>query len=111
MSPTPSLYKSFVEEISQMWASQPHWTAKDLGAIRVHTWIVDADHDEALVTSRIWTEPKHIEARLADLSEHMENVIQKYLRNEFESIEAYNRDAGEIAVGHVSLWKSLPAHR
>ena len=33
--------------------------------------------------SRIWTEPAHIEQRLADLTEHMENVIQKYLRNEF----------------------------
>ncbi|HTU27089.1 MAG TPA: FtsK/SpoIIIE domain-containing protein [Pirellulales bacterium] len=56
-----------------------------------------ADYQEQLVTSRIWTEPRHIEDRLADLSEHMENVIQKYLRNEFASIEQYNRDAGEIA--------------
>ncbi|MBI3838825.1 MAG: cell division protein FtsK [Planctomycetia bacterium] len=56
-----------------------------------------ADFNEALVSSRIWTEPKHIEARLADLSEHMENVIQKYLRNEFRTIEQYNRDAGEIS--------------
>ncbi len=56
-----------------------------------------ADYNEALVTSRIWTEPKHIEQRLADISEHMENVIQKYLRNQFDSIEAYNREAGEIA--------------
>jgi pimeloyl-ACP methyl ester carboxylesterase len=48
LSPTPGLYKSFVEEISHMWASQPHWTAEDLGAIKVHTWIVDADHDEAI---------------------------------------------------------------
>ena len=55
------------------------------------------DFNEALVTNRIWTEPKHIEERLADISEHMENVIQKYLRNEFQSIEEYNRDAGEIA--------------
>ena len=35
--------------------------------------------------------------RLADLSEHMENVIQKYLRNEFQTIDEYNRDAGEVA--------------
>lgn len=56
-----------------------------------------ADYNEALVSNRIWTEPRHIEQRLADLSEHMENVIQKYLRNEFETIEQYNRDAGEIA--------------
>ena len=56
-----------------------------------------ADYDEALVTSRIWTEPRHIEQRLADLTEHMENVIQKYLRNEFETIEEYNAQAGEVA--------------
>src|SRR5215467_14458406 len=56
-----------------------------------------ADHDELLVTSRIWTEPPHIEARLADLTEQMENVIQKYLRNEFRSIDEYNAFAGEVA--------------
>ncbi|MBX3372475.1 MAG: hypothetical protein KF817_01460 [Phycisphaeraceae bacterium] len=56
-----------------------------------------ADFDERLVTSRIWSEPRHLEQRLADLTEHMEHVIQKYLRNEFESIEAYNEQAGEIA--------------
>ena len=27
----------------------------------------------------------------------MENVIQKYLRNEFETIEEYNSYAGEVA--------------
>ncbi|MBZ0170796.1 MAG: AAA family ATPase, partial [Phycisphaerales bacterium] len=56
-----------------------------------------ADHDERLVGARIWTEARHIEQRLADLTEHMETVIQKYLRNEFASIEAYNEQAGEIA--------------
>ncbi|MDY7110542.1 MAG: FtsK/SpoIIIE domain-containing protein [Planctomycetota bacterium] len=56
-----------------------------------------ADYEEAFVTSRIWTETRHIEQRLADLTEHMENVIQKYLRNEFESIADYNEHAGEIA--------------
>jgi hypothetical protein len=56
-----------------------------------------ADFDEQLVTSRIWTEAAHIEQRLADLTEHMENVIQKYLRNEFASIEEYNKQAGEVA--------------
>ena len=56
-----------------------------------------ADYDELLVTSRIWTEPPHIEQRLADLTAHMENVIQKYLRNEFATIEEYNAQAGEVA--------------
>ena len=56
-----------------------------------------ADYDEALVAARIWTETQHIEQRLADLSETIENVIQKYLRNEFETIDAYNDYAGEVA--------------
>ena len=56
-----------------------------------------ADYEPLLVADRIWTEPKHIEQKLTDLTEHMENVIQKYLRNQFASIEDYNRDAGEIA--------------
>jgi hypothetical protein len=56
-----------------------------------------ADYDDVLVTSRIWTEPAHIEQRLADLTEQMENIIQKYLRNEFKTIDEYNADAGEVA--------------
>jgi len=56
-----------------------------------------ADFDERLVSSRIWTESLHINKRLSDLTEHMENVIQKYLRNEFESIQQYNQHAGEVA--------------
>ncbi|MEM8680036.1 MAG: FtsK/SpoIIIE domain-containing protein, partial [Planctomycetota bacterium] len=56
-----------------------------------------ADYDERLVTNRIWTEAGHIQQRLADLTEHMENVIQKYLRNEFGSIQEYNQHAGEVA--------------
>ncbi len=56
-----------------------------------------ADYNEQLVGERIWTESRHIEARLADLTEHMENVIQKYLRNQFPTIEDYNVHAGEVA--------------
>lgn len=56
-----------------------------------------ADYDERMVASRIWTESHHIERRLSDLTEHMENVFQKYLRNEFRSIQEYNAQAGEVA--------------
>ncbi len=56
-----------------------------------------ADADPMLVSDRIWTEPNHIETKLSDLTEHMENVIQKYLRNQYKSIEEYNRAAGEVA--------------
>ncbi len=70
-----------------------------------------ADHEEQLVGGRIWTEPRHIEQRLLDLTEHMENVIQKYLRNEFPTIEAYNDRAGEIAEPYrVLVMADFPAN-
>ena len=56
-----------------------------------------ADESNAIIGGRIWSEPRHIEQRLADLSEHLETVIQKYLRDEFASLDEYNRHAGEIA--------------
>ena len=56
-----------------------------------------ADHDEQLITDRVWTDPRHVEQRLAELTEHMETVIQKYLRNEYATIRDYNAMAGEVA--------------
>jgi len=56
-----------------------------------------ADYDEALVTSKAWTEPQYIEAQLAGLTEHMELVIQKFLRDKYPTMEAYNAEAGEVA--------------
>jgi pimeloyl-ACP methyl ester carboxylesterase len=48
LSPTPNEYDAFLKQITKMWDSQPHWSATDLAAIKVPTWIVDADHDEAI---------------------------------------------------------------
>jgi pimeloyl-ACP methyl ester carboxylesterase len=48
LSPTPKQYDAFLTQIEKMWADQPHWTAADLHKITVPTWIVDADHDEAI---------------------------------------------------------------
>jgi S-DNA-T family DNA segregation ATPase FtsK/SpoIIIE len=56
-----------------------------------------ADYDELIITKRIWTEKHDIEEKLTELSEHMENVFQAYLRNEYETIEEYNEQAGEVA--------------
>ena len=47
-SPTPTQFKAFLDDISRMWASEPHFTAAELRGITVPTWIVDADHDEAI---------------------------------------------------------------
>jgi hypothetical protein len=56
-----------------------------------------SDLDEQLISDKVWTDPRHIEQRLAELTEHMETVIQKYLRNEFATIQDYNAMAGEVA--------------
>ena len=56
-----------------------------------------ADVMESLVNERIWSEPRHIEQKLIDLTEYVETVIQKYLRNEFATIADYNKQAGELA--------------
>jgi pimeloyl-ACP methyl ester carboxylesterase len=48
LSPTPKEYDAFLTQIEKMWDSEPHWTAADLATIKVPTWIVDADHDEAI---------------------------------------------------------------
>ena len=56
-----------------------------------------ADFDGALVTNQVWTDPRQIEERLADLAAHMEMVTQKYLRNEYATLEEYNAVAEEVA--------------
>jgi hypothetical protein len=70
-----------------------------------------ADYVDSLVTSRIWTEATHIEERLADLTEHIENVNQQCLRNQFPSLAAYNDQAGEIAEPYrILVIANFPAH-
>ena len=56
-----------------------------------------ADYEEQIINSRIWTQPPQIEEKLAELNEHMEKVIQMYLRNEYATIAEYNAQAGVIA--------------
>ena len=56
-----------------------------------------ADYEETLIAHRIWTQTTQIEERLSELNEHIEKVIQMYLRNEFATIAEYNEQAGTIA--------------
>lgn len=55
-----------------------------------------ADYEESLITSRIWTQSTHIEERLSEIKEHIEKVIQMYLRDEYPDIRAYNEQADTI---------------
>ncbi len=56
-----------------------------------------ADYEETLINSRIWTQSTQIEEKLGTINEHIEKVIQMYLRNEFADITEYNEQAGTIA--------------
>jgi pimeloyl-ACP methyl ester carboxylesterase len=48
LSATPNEYESFLAQISKMWETQPSFSKEQLSAIKVPTWIVDADRDEAI---------------------------------------------------------------
>ena len=56
-----------------------------------------ADYDEQLITNRVWSDRRHIRERLEEIITHIEGVVQTYLRSDFESIDQYNEQAGEIA--------------
>lgn len=55
------------------------------------------DYEDSIINGRIWTQRDQMEARIRELNEHMEKVIQMYLRNEYETIADYNQQAGNIA--------------
>ena len=55
------------------------------------------DYDEQLITNRVWSDRRHIRERLEEIITHIEGVVQTYLRSDFESIDQYNEQAGEIA--------------
>ena len=70
-----------------------------------------ADYEEQIINSRIWTQSGQIEQKLADLNEHMEKVIQMYLRNEYQTIAEYNEQAGVIAEKyHFLVVADFPAN-
>jgi pimeloyl-ACP methyl ester carboxylesterase len=48
LSATPTQYNAFLDQIGKMWATQPNFTDDQLRGITTPTWIVDADHDEAI---------------------------------------------------------------
>ena len=69
------------------------------------------DFEENLINGRIWTQSNQIDEKLAELNEHMEKVIQMYLRNEYETIAEYNVQAGNIAEKyHFVVIADFPAN-
>ena len=48
LSPTPTEYKIFVDQMGKMWKTEPNYTKEQLNGIRTPTWIVDGDRDETI---------------------------------------------------------------
>jgi pimeloyl-ACP methyl ester carboxylesterase len=48
LSKTPSEYEAFVNQISQMWATQPDYKPEQLAKINARVVISDGEHDEAI---------------------------------------------------------------
>jgi S-DNA-T family DNA segregation ATPase FtsK/SpoIIIE len=70
-----------------------------------------ADYAESYINGRIWTQTQQIDEKLAELNEHMEKVIQMYLRNEYATIAEYNARAGAIAEKyHFLVIAGFPAN-
>ena len=56
-----------------------------------------AEFDPDLVGGKVWSAPADLAAQLAELTAHVELVIQKYLRTTYETIDEFNAAAGETA--------------
>ena len=56
-----------------------------------------ADHDPALVGHRVWTSDANVESRLMEIGQHVEDVLQTTLRDQFQRIEDYNEVAGSMS--------------
>ena len=50
-------------------------------------------YEASLVGGKAWSDARHIEQALTEVTEHMETVIQKYLREDYKTIAEYNAKA------------------
>lgn len=56
-----------------------------------------ADHDPQLIGHRVWSAGPQITTRLAELTQHVEDVLQTCLRDRYDTIETFNEEAGALA--------------
>lgn len=56
-----------------------------------------AEYDRSLLGGQVWTSKTDLQRVLAEQSAHIERVIQRYLRDRYESIDQFNAEAGDIA--------------
>lgn len=55
------------------------------------------DLSEEVIHTKVWTGEQDIRARLEEATARVSLIIQKYLKGDYATIDAYNEQAGEIA--------------
>lgn len=80
------------------------------GLGRDYGWLMHlSDYDPELVSHRVWTQPNHIAKHVTQLALKAEDFIQQALRNQYATIEEYNRDAGPLAEPYrILIWTAFP---
>lgn len=56
-----------------------------------------AEYDAAMIGGKVWSTAADLASRLTEQTNHIELIIQKYLRTTYDTIDDFNAAAGEIA--------------
>lgn len=90
---------------TQLCVIDPPGLGRDFG------WLMHlSDFDPQLVSHRVWTQPGHIAKQIGLLAMAAEDFIQQSLRNQYENIVQYNREAGALSEPYrILVWSSLPS--
>lgn len=80
------------------------------GLGRDYSWLMHlADADPRLVNNRVWTQNAQISEQLSLLAYQNEEIIQQRLRDRYQNILDYNRDAGPMAEPmRLVVWANFP---
>lgn len=109
-----SLLRSVVlRALSSVAPGKLHLTIVDPVALgqSVADFLHLGDFDEELIDTKPWTSTRDIEAKLTELTAHLETVISKYLRGQHATIDEYNVEAGEMAEPYrLLLVNDFPAN-
>ena len=70
-----------------------------------------AEYDQELLGGKIWSGPDDFKTKMAELTAHIELVVQKYLRADYATLAEFNAAAGEVATPYRLLVVfDFPAH-
>lgn len=62
-----------------------------------------SEHSDEIITTKVWTSEADIRARLEEASDRVGLILQKYLTDEYATLEEYNLAAGEVAEESVVI--------